>query len=126
MHSELNIPVIEHAVRLGCSAEERLFPHRVHYAVAIRFGTVPGSCKTDRIEETPCYARISEVLATVSQSREFATIERLTQSALDAVMDYLATLPSVSPASVKVTVNKLNPPVTAIKSGAAFSLTLNL
>lgn len=122
MQSQLNIPIIEDHVHLGCTAEERRFQHRVHYGVEIAFSNIPQACTTDLLDKTPCYAEISAVLAQVSKEKHYATIEHLAQTGFSALQKYLKAFDDLKTRELKFTVHKLNPPVPMIKGGSIFTL----
>ncbi len=122
MQSRLNIPVIEDHVHLGCSAEERRYPHRVHYAVEIVFSTMPQACTSDLLDKTPCYAEISAALLQNSKEKHFATIEHLAHTSFLTLEKYIRAFSDLKPRELELTIHKLNPPVASIKAGSLFTL----
>lgn len=122
MKSSLKIPLIEQYVHLGCSPEERRFKHRVHFAVQLFFFQPPDACISDKMDHTPCYAEIAELIGHACGNKEYATIEHLAQKNMDALIEYLQKFENLPLTKAIVDVHKVNPPVPVIKDGSIFTL----
>lgn len=103
-------------VKLGCGAEERQNPQFVRFDIQIRFQAIPEGCFTDRIEDTLCYAKISEILKDLCD-REYQLIEHLGMEAFSKLVDQ-------TPANsyLKLCLTKERPPIEGLEGGASFTL----
>ena len=122
MQSYLEIPVIEDYVHLGCSPEERTFPHRVHFSVKLSFVTPPAACMTDSMDKTPCYAEIAQLIHALCLKKPYATIEHLSLCGFEALETYCDSFVDLKLKSIEFDVHKLNPPIALIKEGTHFKL----
>ena len=104
-------------VQLGCGDEERATPQPVALDVRIGFATVPAACRTDRLEDTLCYAELCEAAEKHCAGREFNTLERLAQELADVLSRHL---PPGSRLGLRVT--KLRPPVRNLCGGVQVTL----
>ena len=104
------------AVRLGCTAEERRLPQEVDLDFRIRFAEAPPGCRTDRLEDTVCYAGLVEKARAFVETREFSLMERLAED-LHGVM----TAGHPAGAALELRVTKVHPPVAKILGGVSFS-----
>jgi len=103
------------AVRLGCSEEERAHPQEVHVNIELRFPTSPVALTSDKLEDTVCYAKISNAIGKHCEVREYLLIERL------AAEIYLLTKEISGPEiSLDITVHKVRPPVDKLRGGTFF------
>lgn len=114
---ELSIEDLEMWVHLGCSAGERATPQPVLLSVALRFGAPPRACETDELDDTICYAELSEVARGISASRDFKTVESMAWEIARGFRDRL-------PGSVRMTLRLAKPraPVEGLRGGVAFTL----
>lgn len=117
MRGVLSLEGIRLDVRLGVGPEERAWPQAVELCLAIRFASLPEACRTDRIEDTVCYARLVEVARDLCDGREFRLIERL---AAELHARLRAELPEGAGLWIEVT--KLAPPLEGVQGGARFAL----
>ena len=116
MRHELEVRGARLAVRLGCTLEERRLPQEVDLDFTIRFAEAPPGCRTDRLEDTVCYARLVEAARAHVEAREFALMERLSEE-LHGL--FKKGLPPHATLSLRVT--KVHPPVPKILGGVSFS-----
>jgi 7,8-dihydroneopterin aldolase/epimerase/oxygenase len=115
----LEVRNLSRSVRLGCTAEERATAQEVLFTIRFRFAKVPRGCETDRLEDSVCYAAVSEQITQVCESREFNLIESLCFE----VENYIrARLPEHLRADTALQVEavKVKPPVKGLNGGAAF------
>jgi dihydroneopterin aldolase len=119
----LRIPVIAGKVHLGCLPKERKKSQKVETEIKISFAKTPPVCKTDSLEKTPCYAEMSECLAKVFKKKHYATIEHLGMESFENIKNYLKNFPSAKGAELYLNINKVSPPIKAIKQGSHFSVT---
>ncbi len=117
LSSQLTLHGLRLPVHLGCSAEERLRPQFVRFDVTVRFSSLPEGCETDRLEQTVCYARLSEILSNVCQAREYQLIEKLGWDAFRAVREIIPTQDQLT-----LNVVKERPPVASLEGGASFTI----
>jgi dihydroneopterin aldolase len=104
------------AVKLGCTAEERRLPQEVDLDFTIRFREPPPGCRTDRLEDTVCYAQLVERARAHVETREFLLMERLAED-LHGLLG--RGLPSSAALEIRVT--KVHPPVPRILGGVSFT-----
>ena len=105
---------------IGCGEEERSTPQTLSFNVEIVFFEIPLTCKSDKIEDTLCYQGICEnIVATVKKS-PVATIEYLTSEILKNLKSLL---PKKS--TLKVSTQKVSPPIAGLYGGATFQMELS-
>jgi dihydroneopterin aldolase len=100
-------------VRLGCSESERATPQEVRLTVELRFEGAPKAIFSDDLNETICYAKISEALKKRLQSREYKLIEKMAADAFETVYEF-----SQAQAQIGIAVHKVRPPVEFLKGGS--------
>lgn len=115
--TQLSLQQLRILVRLGCSAEERLVPQYVSFDVQIRFYTPPEGCFTDALEQTVCYAELSQTIKSVCERQEYQLIEKLGWDVYTAVRNFLP-----QPCLLRVSANKEHPPVAHLEGGATFTV----
>lgn len=116
--SELSINDLRLAVRLGVGAAERSQPQDVAISIKLAFSQKPTTCDDDDITGTVDYSVVCETLARLCATREFKTIEHLTQVCFDAVTR-LMTGPR---GDLTVEVQKCHPPIANLAGGTTFVL----
>jgi dihydroneopterin aldolase len=104
-------------VRLGCSAEERATPQAVDLDLAVRFRELPSACESDELEDTLCYAELIDAAREVCAGREFHLVERLAHELFGRLRTLIP-----NDAELWLRATKLNPPVSGLSGGVAFSL----
>lgn len=102
-------------MRLGCQAEERAHPQSVRVSIEIRFPRAPRGSVTDRLSDTLCYARLSELVTQVAQEREYQLVERLGTDILAATRRFVE-----ERAEVVVEIHKVHPPVPGLLGGVVY------
>lgn len=115
--SALTLNGLRLKVRLGCQEEERQVPQYVRFDVRLRFASMPGGCLSDKLEETFCYAEISDRIREVCAQREYHLIEKLAWEAFSTLKERL-------PQSTKLWLRttKEKPPIEDLEDGASFCL----
>jgi 7,8-dihydroneopterin aldolase/epimerase/oxygenase len=108
---------LELDVRLGCEAEERARPQKVELDATLRFAVAPGACRSDRLDETVCYAELAGIARALVARREFRLVEHLGHEILDAFRGYVS-----SDVSIDVIVRKVSPPVEGLLGGVSFTI----
>lgn len=78
MNSQLTLEKLNLKVNLGYSAEERSFPQWISLRVQLSFTKLPLACINDNLNDTLCYASLSEDLQNFCNGRSFKLIEALT------------------------------------------------
>jgi dihydroneopterin aldolase len=77
MRCQLRLEDISLSVKLGYSEEERSSPQRVLVQVTFQFASVPLGCTTDGLDDTLCYAMLTDKLQKFCDTRSFKLIEAL-------------------------------------------------
>lgn len=116
-HSELSLNTLRLRVSLGCTAEERSVLQYVHFHVKVRFPVLPEGCYSDRIEDTVCYAALSQRLGQVCEEKPYHLIEKLGWDAFQSIK-------KIIPEDVRLwlKVTKEKPPVPFLEQGTSFSV----
>lgn len=105
-------------VRLGCKEEERHIPQYVRFDVKVRFSELPQGCSSDQLEETVCYALLSQKVHEVCDRAEYALIEKLGWEVFRSLKEILP--PSCQ---LWIRVLKEKPPIPEpLNNGASFCL----
>lgn len=115
--SRLEIRTLHLDVHLGCTAEERSRPQDVDLDITVDFDQPPIGARSDRLEDTLCYAQVAAHLREVVAGREFNLVEHLGQCLFDEVRKLLP-----AGARLRLAAHKVNPPVDAIRGGVRFVL----
>ena len=115
--SVLRLQSLSTWVRLGCSSSERAQPQEVRWTLEFKFESLPLAAKTDHLEETICYARVSDLLTEVSHKQEYATVEKLAFEAFRRVKDHVSL-----PHRLSLQVHKVHPPIAHLNEGVTFNL----
>jgi len=115
--SALTLNGLRLKVRLGCGEEERRVPQYVRFDIRVRFESIPSGCLTDALNETVCYAEISDTLRQVCARREFLLIEKLGWDAFSSLKERL---PRGTQLWIRTTKEK--PPIADLQDGASFCL----
>ncbi len=104
-------------VHLGCGAEERFKQQDVSFSAKFRFSGMPKGAETDELDDSLCYARVSDLILATVKGREFKLIEHLGH----VIFKNLKIL--VGPEIlIELVVHKLNPPVMHLREGSAFTI----
>jgi dihydroneopterin aldolase len=110
------------SVNLGCGDIERSQKQEVRTSVELRFKKKPTSMKSDHLEDTICYGKISNAIRHHCDSREFKLIERMGFEIYEVVSEILSELSlNQGPIELAVTVHKVHPPVDGLLGGSYFS-----
>jgi len=104
-------------VHLGVGAAERAELQDVALGVAIQFAELPRACRSDRLEDTVCYAELIDAARATVLGRSFFTLERLAHELAGCARKYVP-----GDAALRITVTKLSPPVVGLPGGVRFSL----
>lgn len=115
LFSSVSIIGLRLQVKLGCGEAERQVPQYVSFDAEVRFKQIPQGCLTDRLEETVCYAAMSEKIRALCEGHEYHLIEKL---GWDAYSSIKKILPETSELRVKTTKEK--PPVADLHGGSVF------
>lgn len=103
-------------VRLGCLADERANRQEVRVSVDFRFLSAPEGITTDDLNDTICYAQVSEALKTVLESGEYALIEKMAFDAYRVTKE----ITKNKNAEILVTIHKVRPPVDNMLGGTFY------
>ena len=105
-------------VHLGVSLAERSLTQDIRICLTIRYSVLPSGCKTDRIEDTDCYAKICQGVKQFLSTREFALLEKMTLE----IFLFLKTQFSTD-VHLLLSVTKLKPPMPEVlEGGVSFTL----
>jgi dihydroneopterin aldolase len=102
-------------VRLGCSAGERALIQPVDIDVLIKFDQPPKGLVSDELDETICYAQLSENLKETIETREFQLIEHMAHEAFQSLKKMISNSNQLA-----IRVHKLKPPVANLNGGTSF------
>lgn len=75
MKGQLILEKLNLKVKLGYSAEERSLPQWVSVKIKLNLPNLPAACIDDNLNNTFCYASLSEALQTFCDERSFKLIE---------------------------------------------------
>ncbi len=114
--SALSLNNLRLQVKLGYGEEERKNLQFVRFDIRIRFETLPPGCFSDQLQQTVCYAELSEHLTRICL-KEYHLIEHLGWTAFSHLKSHL---PKTLKLWIKVT--KENPPISNLQEGASFAL----
>lgn len=81
MNGQLILEKLNLRVKLGYSAEERSQPQWVSVKIKLNFPELPAACIDDNLNNTFCYATLSEALQKFCDERSFKLIEALAYQA---------------------------------------------
>lgn len=115
--TQLSLHQLRLLVHLGCSAEERRVPQYVSFDVQVRFPVAPYGCKSDVLEQTVCYAELSQKIKEVCDRCEYQLIEKVGWDVYEALRELLP-----KDHLLRVCANKEHPPVAHLEGGAAFTI----
>jgi FolB domain-containing protein len=104
-------------VRLGCEADERARPQPVDVTLEMEFLSPPEACRTDELDKTVCYDRISRALTSHCAAREFCLVERLGFELFEVAKEIVG-----PQATLTLHAKKVQPPVQNLRGGAVFSV----
>ena len=85
--------------------------------VVLRFATAPGACRSDRLDETVCYADLATLARDLVARREFRLVEHLGHELLAAFRQCIR-----ADARLDLTVRKVAPPVEGLLGGVSFTI----
>jgi 7,8-dihydroneopterin aldolase/epimerase/oxygenase len=116
LFSSLGLHGLQFKVKLGCGEEERRIPQEVRFYIRVRFPSPPSACQSDQLEETVCYAELSEKIEAISRE-EYRLIEKLG-------WDTFSCLKKILPegAQLWVKIHKVNPPISNLLEGSSFCI----
>lgn len=77
MHCQLILNNLSLNVKLGHTEAERSLPQQVLVQIKLQFTEAPSACSTDNLQDTLCYATLSDELQKFCYSRSFKLIEFL-------------------------------------------------
>lgn len=100
---------------LGCSKAERSKTQEVRVSVEIRFFKCPRGALTESLDDTICYATMSESIKRHCESREFSLVERMGYEIYGLVRETVG-----STADLGISVHKMHPPVESLRGGVIF------
>ncbi len=115
--AQLAFDGLELEVHLGCEPEERALPQPVEVCLRLAFAKPPEACRSDRLEDTVCYAEAVERIRRAASGREFSTLEHLAERIRAGLREQVP-----DPVSIRLRVTKLRPPVPGLRRGVCFAL----
>jgi dihydroneopterin aldolase len=107
-------------VHLGCSAEEKFHSQLVSVNIDFTFKSSPLGLTTDRLEDTICYLEVVQSIQSLVQSKQFNLIEHLTHDIYRAINNLLVQKKHII-SSIRVTTDKVAPPVPGVHGGVLFT-----
>ncbi len=115
-HASLRVSGIAVPARLGWSAAERATPQQAIVDVALRFQSLPGACRSDRLDDTVDYGPLVQRVVETAAAAEYRLLEHLAAALIAALR---AMLPDGIGLAVRVT---KQPPIASIQGGASFRI----
>ena len=119
MFFELHIPELQFRVRLGWTPEERKKLQNISIALTFRFQKKPKACQSDDLSDTFCYGKLTEKLVRSCEGRSFKLVESLGHHLFEVAKDFTK---NPVDGELKLTLNKLKPPVKEITDGVCFTI----
>src|ERR1700677_4995145 len=114
--SELSVNEISAQVSLGCTAEERAVLQEVRVSLNLVFLNKPKACATDLLDDTVCYAKLTDGVLKVCSEKSYQTVEHMASRIFEELRK---TMPQDVKLQVKM--HKLNPPLPNLKGGVFFT-----
>ena len=115
MQSLLEVKGLRVFLKIGCTEQERANPQPIDIDVTLKFSELVQGCVTDQLEDTVCYAKITQSIHDLSKNFECALIEKLAYEIFSRIR---AQIPKNS--FLKIAVTKVSPPLAAIQNGVRF------
>lgn len=119
MKSKMVIQDFEVAVHLGCSPEEQKYLQPVRFSFEIRFQGEVKAMQTDRIADAVDYTKLTALMKSEAQKKNYHLIEHLNHEVLSALVKHLQGL-SLK-ADLCLGVHKVRVPIESLKSGVLFT-----
>ena len=107
-------------IHLGCGEAEKQNAQLVSFNINLSFKVPPIAIVTDQLDDTVCYLKLTQTIQNLCQNKRFNLIEHLVYDVHQAVVERLENN-SQNITDLKVTVNKLAPPVPGIHGGVSFT-----
>jgi len=112
----LQVVDLQLQVHLGCSQEERAAPQEVRVSLDLGFTESPPAESTDKLEQTICYAQLSEALKELVKCEEFCLVEKMARRFYETLK---VNLPNST--FLRVRAHKAHPPVESLKGGVIYT-----
>jgi 7,8-dihydroneopterin aldolase/epimerase/oxygenase len=114
--NSLSVKEISAQVSLGCSAEERAVLQEVRVSLDLIFLNKPKACETDLLDDTVCYAKLTDGVLKVCSQQSYQTVEHM---AFRIFEELRKTVPQ--DVKLQVSMHKLHPPLASLKGGVFFT-----
>ncbi len=101
-------------ISIGCYAEEMKKRQIIEISLKILFPTPPIACESDRLEDTICYAKISDLILQKCSQQHWHTIEYLGHNLYQMLIEFLP-----DDCDLCISIHK-SPPILALEGGAYF------
>lgn len=75
--NQLTISDIRTSVYIGCTEEEKLNTQIISFNLIISFNSKPNGTRTDKIDDTICYAMLTRMIIESCEKRRFNLVEHL-------------------------------------------------
>lgn len=115
--SNLTISDLKLWVHLGCSDQEKYHPQLVSFDILIDFFQNPQAVLSDKLEDSVCYANITNIIKETISNKKYNLIEYLAANTYDEIIKHTGN----KEISLTVTVKKLSPPVEDIHGYVSFT-----
>lgn len=112
-------------MHLGCSEAEKQNAQMVSFNIEFIFKATPLGTKTDNLDDTICYFKITNEIQSLCESKRFNLVEHLAYEAYQKIIKFLGQN-NHGITSLKVTIHKLAPPVPGVHGGVKFTYTENI
>lgn len=115
--SNLTISDLKLWIHLGCSDQEKYHPQLVSFDILIDFFQNPQAVLSDKLEDSVCYANITNIVKETISNKKYNLIEYLAANTYDEIIKHTGN----KEISLTVTVKKLSPPVKDIHGYVSFT-----
>jgi len=116
-HHSLSLRDLSLQIHLGCSEQERARAQEVRVSIEFRFLNAPLGATSDKLQDTICYAEISQSLKDFCQNREFQLVEKLAADFYQMLRSHVDRTTKIS-----LTVHKVAPPVEGLLGGTVYQI----
>lgn len=118
IYSQMNINDYEVWVSLGCTAAEQSLKQPVVFDLKIKFSSAIGGEKTDQLNDSIDYVKLTDILKHSAESKSYNLIENMCFEATNRIADFL--ISNKIQGQLEVSLLKLRPPVPNLKSGVSW------
>ncbi len=120
--NEISVNKLRLELNVGWTPEERAHPQVIDINFTVRFTEELPACRTDKLDDTVCYALLCNKLKSYCRSRQFRLIEHLGWSIARILEQAIREATSYHPEQIEVTIHKPHAPIPGLTGGVSFRL----